>query len=166
MTVSNANYLKSFYDATKAAGEKVVSSDFTLEIEGFEHNYLLAKQAPWPQISPAGEIEVPTPLGAGMYQPQQIKTYQQGQISLMETVAGHIDTMLVNLIVSGGVFNAKIYEGTPQKFLKAKRIVDCFIQVDNPDRDFENRAQILLFSGTMFFHYFGDDIPGNSKDYR
>ena len=46
MTTSNANYLKQFYDATKALGNKVVNSDFTLEIEGFEANYLLAKQCP------------------------------------------------------------------------------------------------------------------------
>jgi hypothetical protein len=80
-------------------------------------------------------------------------------------VAGTIDTLLVNLLANGGKFNAKIYEGTPQKFLRAKRIEDAFLQIDNPDRDFENRSQILIFSGTMFFHYFGEDIPGNSSVY-
>jgi len=166
MTVSNAAYLKGFYDTTKALGAKVVSSDFTFEIEGFEQNYLLCKQAPWPEISSAGEIEVTTPLGATMWQPQQVKVAQQGQISMMETVAGTIDNMMVDLIAKGGTFNAKIYEGTPQKFLKAKRIVDCFLQLDNPDRDWENRSQILLFSGTLFFHYFGEITPGGSSDYR
>lgn len=166
MTVSNAAYLKGFYDTTKALGAKVVSSDFTFEIEGFEQNYLLCKQAPWPEISPAGEIEVPTPMGAKMWQAQQVEIAQQGQISMMETVAGSIDNMMVSLIAKGGTFNAKIYEGTPQKFLKAKRIVDCFIQLDAPDRDWENRSQILIFSGTLFYHYFGEITPGNSGDYR
>lgn len=173
MTVSNTAYLKGFYDTTKTLGAKVISADFTFEIEGFEQNYLLCKQAPWPEVSPAGEIEVPTPLGATMWQPQQIKVAQQGQISLMETVAGSISQMQVDLLTRGGMyanggctFNAKIYEGTPQKFLKAKRIVDCFIQLDNPDRDWENRSQILIFSGTLFFHYFGEEIAGNSGDYR
>lgn len=174
MTVSNAAYMKGFYEDTKALGAKVVNSDFTLEIEGFEGNYLLAKQCPWPELSPAGEIEIPTPLGAAMFQPQQIKFNQQGQVSLMETIAGTVDKMMVDLITRGGVyanggatFNAKIYEGTPQKYLRYKRIQDCFIQFDNPDRDFENRSQILIFSGTMFFHYFGDGyFQGNSKDYR
>src|SRR5258706_8740817 len=150
MTVSNTAYLKSFYDATRAAGAKVVSSDFAFEIEGFEQNYLLCKQAPWPEISPAGEIEVVSPLGTKMWQPQQLEVAQQGQIALMETVAGSIDNMMLNLIVRGGTFNAKIYEGTPQKFLKAKRIVDCFMQLDAPDRDWENRAQPLIFNGTLF----------------
>ena len=91
----------------------------------------------------------------------------------METVAGNIDQMLVELITrggtypsGGGTFNAKIYEGTPQKFLRAKRIIDAFIQMDIPDRDWENRSQPLLFSGTIFYHYFGELIPGNSGDYR
>lgn len=166
MTVSNAAYLKSFYDTTKALGAKVVSSDFTFEIEGFENNYLLCKQAPWPELSPAGEIEVVSPLGATMWQAQQLKIAHQGPVSFMETVAGNIDKMLIDLISRGGTFNAKIYEGTPSKYLRAKRIVDCFMQLDNPDRDWENRSQILLFSGTLFFHYLGEDIAGNSANYR
>lgn len=165
MTVSNANYLKGFYDQTQALGAKAVSSDFAFEIEGFENTWLLAKQAPWPELSVAGEIEVASPLGSPMWQPQQVKTAQQGQITLMETVAGNVSDMLISLIKNGGTFNAKVYEGTPEKYIKAKRIVDCFIQMDNPDRDWENRSQILLFSGTLFFHYFGEDISGNSSGY-
>lgn len=166
MTTSNANYLKSFYDATKALGKKVVNSDFSLEIEGFEQNYLLAKQCPWPDVSVAGEIEVPSPLGATLFEPQQLKVAKQGQVSFMETVAGSVDQMLVDIIAKGGTFNAWIYEGTPTKYLRRKRIVDCFIQVDDPDRDWENRSQVLMFSGTMFFHYFGETESGNSADYR
>lgn len=166
MTVSNANYLKQFHDASQALGSKVVNSDFTFEIEGFEQNYLLCKQAPWPEISPGGEIEVPTPMGAKAWQPQQVEVAQQGQISLMETVAGAIDQMMVNLITQGGTFNAKIYEGTPERHLRYKRIRDCFIQMDSTDRDWENRSQILLFSGTIFYHYFGEVESGNSSDYR
>jgi hypothetical protein len=173
MTVSNAAYLRGFYDTTRALGAKVISSDFTFEIEGFEGNYLLCKQAPWPELSPGGEIEVPTVLGATMWQPQQIKVAQQGPISMFETVAGTVDQMLVSLITRGGTyasggatFNAKIYEGTPTKYLRAKRIIDAFIQMDVADRDWENRSQPLAFSGTIFYHYFGEVIPGNSGDYR
>ena len=166
MTVSTAAYLKGHYDAARAIGAKAISSDFAFEIEGFEQNWLLCKQAPWPEISPAGEIEVPMPLGSTAWQPQQVKIAQQGQITLIETVVGSIDNMLIDLITKGGTFNAKVYEGTPQKYLRSKRIVDCFIQLDNPDRDWENRSQVLTFSGTLFFHYFGENGAGNSGDYR
>ncbi|NYT68801.1 hypothetical protein [Pusillimonas noertemannii] len=166
MTVSNANYLKQFHDAGQALGAKVINSDFTLEIEGFEQNYLLCKQAPWPELSPSGEIEVPTPLGAAAWEAQQLRVNHQGQVAFMETVAGSIDQMLVDIIAGGGKFNAKVYEGTPQKYLNMKRIVDCFMVMDNPDRDWENRSQVLLFNGTMFYHYFGEKEAGNSSDYR
>jgi hypothetical protein len=166
MTVSTSALLKGHYDATRAIGAKVISSDFAFEIEGFEQNWLLCKQAPWPEMSPAGEIEVPSPLGGTIWQPQQLKVAQQGQISMFETAAGSIDNMLIDIITKGGTFNAKIYEGTPQKYLRAKRIVDCFIQMDVPDRDWENRSQVLTFSGTLFYHYFGEVIAGNSEDYR
>jgi hypothetical protein len=32
---------------------------------------------------------------------------------------------------------------------------------DNPDRDWENRSQVTMVSGTLNFHYFGEKIPGN-----
>lgn len=166
MTVSTGKYLKNFFDVSNAMGAKAISSDFAFEIEGFEQMYLLCKQAPWPELTPGGEIEVPTPLGTKMWQPQQVNTAQQGPISLMETVAGSIDNMMLGLLARGGTFNAMIYEGTPQNFIRAKRLQSCFIQLDSPDRDWENRSQILLFSGTLFFHYFGEVISGNSKDYR
>lgn len=166
MTLSNAAYLKQFHDTAKAQGAKAINSDFALEIEGFEYNWILTKQCPWPVLATAGEIEVSGPLGSSGWEKQQLKTALQGAISFMETTAGNIDQMLLNLIVSGGSFNAKIYEGTPQKFLRAKRIENCFIQVDSSDRDWENRSQPLLISGTLFFEYFGEIIPGNSADYR
>jgi hypothetical protein len=165
MAVSKASYLKGLFSKAQALGKKVISSDFCLEIEGFEGTYLLCKQAPWPQISSAGEIELSGPLGMTMYQPQQVKVAQQGQVSFSEVTAGSIDQMLVDLIAQGGTFNCKVYEGVPTKYLRYKPLIECFLQMDNPDRDWENRSQPLLFSGTMFFHYFGEVVEGNSKDY-
>lgn len=55
MTVSNQQYLSDFYDASKALGKKIINSDFTFEIEGFEGLYLLAKQCPWPVTSVGGD---------------------------------------------------------------------------------------------------------------
>lgn len=155
MTVSKTAYLKTVYNATAAMGDKVVSSDATMEIEGYEHLGLLIKQFPWPELSPAGEIEVPMPLGLTRWQAQQLKLAQQGQVQIMETKQGHVADFLENILIQGARFNAKVYEGTPEDYTRVERIVDCFLVLDNPDRDFENRSQILLISGSMFFHYFG-----------
>lgn len=173
MTISTGSYIKDLYDATTNLGAKVISSDFTIQIAGFEDTYLLAKQCPWPDLTPTGEIEIPMPLGATGWEPQQLKFAQQGQIAFYETVAGNIDQMLVDLILRKGnyaglyaTFDAWIYEGTPSKYLRRKRIVNCFIQMDPVDRDWENRQQPLMFQGTMFYHYFGEMEEGNSTDYR
>jgi hypothetical protein len=166
MAVNTGNYLKGFSDKAATLGAKAISSDFTLEIKGFEGNYLLAKQCPWPVLAPQGEIEIPGPLGTTSYQPQQIKTAMQGQVSFEETIAGTIDKMMFDLLTQAGLFDATIYEGTPTNYLRAKPIKGCFIQMDSPDRDWENRSQVLLFSGTMFFHYFGEVLEGNSSAYQ
>lgn len=165
MTVSNDRYLKNLSDVAQSMGAKVISSDSTIEFDGYEQNYLLIKQFPWPELSVGGEIEVSGPLGTASWQPQQAKPNLQGQISMMETVAGSIDNMLISILRNRGVFDAMVYEGTPQHFLRAKRIRRCFLQIDSPDRDWENRSQPLMFTGTLFFHYFGEVIPGNSSDY-
>ncbi|MFZ4504595.1 MAG: hypothetical protein ACOYM1_11660 [Methylovulum sp.] len=166
MTVSKDRYLKTFYSATQNLGYKAINSDFTFEIKGYEETYLLVKQAPWPELTPQGEIEIVMPLGATRWQPQQVKPAQQGAITLMETMKNHISETLLSIIADGGTFDATIYEGTPQNYLRKKLIWDCFMQIDPVDRDFENRAQILLLSGTLFYHYFGETYQGNSKDYR
>lgn len=166
MTVSTGSYLKGYHDKTRSMGRKAINSDFTIEIEGFEHVYLLTKQCPWPELSSAGEIAVATPLGAEVWQAQQAKVNQQGQVTFYETVAGDIDQLMADMLARGDHFNAKIYEGTPTKYIRYKRIEDCFLQIDPTDRDWENRSQVLTFSGTMFYHYYGEIVEGNSKDYR
>lgn len=166
MTVSNAAYLKTFHDVTVALGHKVISSDFTIEIEGFEQYYLLAKQCPWPILITGEAIEVPTVLGAAMWEPSQMKFNQQGAIAFQETLAGHIDKLFLDLITQGGEFNAKIYEGTPQHYLRYKKITKCTINAEPVDRDWENRTQPMMITGNMFYHYYGEVVEGNSADYR
>lgn len=155
--VKTGAYLKGIFSATAAMGDKVISSDAFFEIEGHEEIGLLIKQFPWPELSVAGEIEVPMPYGSARWQPQQIKINQQGGVTLMETQAGHIQSFMEQIIgESGARFNAKVYEGTPDDHTRVCKIRDCFFQLDNPDRDWESRAQIMLISGTLFFHYFGN----------
>lgn len=149
-------YLKQLYNATSALGDKVISSDAFFEIEGHEELGLLIKQFPWPELSSAGEIEVPMPMGAARWQPQQLKVNQQGQVTFMETQAGHVQAFMEDILITGGRFNAKVYEGTPDSYTRVCQIRDCFFQLDNPDRDFENRSAIMLISGSLYFHYFGN----------
>lgn len=165
MAQATGSYLKGFYDSSRALGAKAISSDFTMVIEGFETsaNYLLCKQAPWPILTPQGEIEISMPLGMNAFQPQQIKTGQQGQVSFYETRAGNMEQALIDILTGASEFNAKVYEGTPEDYLRYKVLHHCFFQMDPVDRDWENRSQPLLFTGTMFYHYFGEIVTGNAS---
>lgn len=166
MAVNNAAFLKSLHDAAAAQGQKAISSDFALAIDGFEFNWILTKQCPWAILSPGDAIEIPGPVGSMTGQPQQTKIYLQGPISFTETVAGSIDQMLVNLLAAGGRFNAWVYEGTPEKFIRAKRYENCWIVVDGPDRNWEDRTQVLTISGTLHFHFYNETKAGNSANYQ
>lgn len=156
MTVSNEQYLKSVFDSTTALGDKIVSSDAQFVIEGYENLSLLIKQFPWPILSSQGEIEVPGPMGTKSWQAQQVSTALQGPISMFETTAGQIQDMLRAINESGGYLSARVYEGTPENFSRSARIKKCFFVLDQVDRDFENRAQLMMLSGTIHFHYHGE----------
>lgn len=156
MTVSRTDYLNSLFRTTRALGDRAVNSDAYFEIEGFEDVSLLIQQFPWPKLSVGDAIEVPLPMGMNSGQPGQIQPYQQGPVTISETVRGDGTNLMENLLATGGRFNAKVYEGTPTNFTRVKRIVDCFIVLDVGDRAFENRGQLLTMNGTLHFHYFGD----------
>lgn len=161
MSVSSASYLKGFYNTARAMGSKSISSDAYFEIEGHEDMGMLTKQFPFATLGSAGEIEIAMPMGAAMWQPQQLKINQQGQLGFTETVKGRIQKFLEDVVAGGGLFEATVYEGTPERFYRAYKLRDCFFQPDNPDRDWENRSQVTLINGTLFFHFFGEKIPSN-----
>lgn len=161
MSIQSTDYQKSNYGVMKAMGAKAISSDASLQIDGFETMWMLCKQFPHPVVGVSSEIEIPGPNGSVMYQPAQIKTNWSGPATFSETEVGHVEGFLIDLIANGGTFNAWIYEGTPDRFSARRRILDAFFQPDSPDRDWENRTQVLNISGTMFYHYFGQVEPGN-----
>lgn len=166
MTVSKSRYLKNYYSATEQLGYKTISSDFMMEVVGYENMGLLCSQFPLPELTPQGEIAIPCVLGTERWQPVQCKVNQQGSITFMETMRGHISSMLLSIIADGGTADIILYEGTSLNYLRKYLLYDCFFQIDNPDRNWEDRSQILKFSGTVFYHYFGEVFEGNSKDYR
>ena len=163
MTVNTSVFLRNKYNLTKALGDKALSSDFSLVIEGFEHLQLLIKQAPTPVTTVTGEIEVATPMGAAMWQAQQQKVNQQGQCSIYETVNGHVREFLEKVITQpGGLFQAVMYEGTPDYNYGSYKLVDAFFQPDPTDRDWESRSQVVTVSGSLFYHFFAEKGPARN----
>ncbi|WP_109479092.1 hypothetical protein [Paraburkholderia sp. C35] len=159
--ISTGNYLKTVLGTVQAMGDKAISSDGMFVPVGYEDMRLLCKQFPQPVLSSNGEIPIPGPLGTETFQSQQAKINHQGQIAFYETEDGHVQNFIRSLQANGGRFDAAIYHGTMEQYKRGWRITDCFIQFEDVDRDWENRSQVILLSGTIFFHYTGDDIPGN-----
>lgn len=166
MAISLGSVLRNFHGLANAMGKKVIASDFTVQIKGYENLYLLTEQCPWPVVTSQGSIEIPSILGSSRAQPQQNKTMFDGDVSFQETVMGNIDQLMVNLIVQGGTFNCRVFEGTPQKYLRYKDLEDCFIVINPTQRNWENRTEVLKFEGAMTYHYYGETVEGNSTDYR
>jgi hypothetical protein len=163
MAVSNAGLLKDIHSKTGALAPKAIASDFMAVIKGFENHKFLIRQIPWPVLATGEAMEVPGPLGLVEWQPTQAKTHQQGALVLMETVDGMVDNMLIALLLQGGTFEMTAYEGTDEVFTRAKRYHKCSLSAEPVDRDWESRQQPMQINGTLFYHYYGDDIDGNTE---
>jgi hypothetical protein len=161
MTISSAAVLGGFYNATKALGTKSINSDAWFEIEGNADLALLTKQFPWPTIGSMGEIEVALPSGGKTWMGQQVNTAQQGPITFTETKGGRVMKFMKDIVAAGGEFNSTVYEGTPDKFTRAYKLVGCLFVPDASDRDWENRSQLTLINGTLFYNWFGSELQGN-----
>ena len=160
MAITAQEVLQRIYKQGQALGAPALNSNFSLEIVGFENLWLNIKQAPWVTITPQGEVENPGPGGTVSFLPQPLKNSFQGPITIKEDEKGTADAIIKQLAALGQ-FDCVMYEGVPESFTRAKNYVNCFLTIDGADRDHENRAQILTWTGTLFFHYFGDDEPGN-----
>lgn len=161
MALNTGAFLRDSYTQVRTLGDKSISSDAVFVIDGFEQLRMLCKQFPWPLLSPRGEIAIAMPNGGEAWQPQQLETNQQGQCQFYETVEGDMETFIESVTAQGSKFNASVYEGSLESYSRGCRVMDAFFKFDNPDRDWENRAQVTTISGTLFFHYFGDKIVGN-----
>lgn len=160
--INTADYHRANFQATLALGDKLNAGDATFEPLGFGPIFLLVKAFPHPKISGGMEIEVPT-AGGGMYLDQgPVKTSFSGGIQFLETVAGSVQRFAKDVIRNGGFFDARIYEGTPQRHTRKYKLERCFFILDPSDRDWENRQQVLMLTGTLHGNYFGDERLGNA----
>lgn len=162
MPINTADYHERNFRLTQALGDKLNAGDATFEPIGFAGIYLLVKQFPHPKISGGQEVEVPM-AGGGMYYDQSpIETRFQGAITFLETTAGSVQQFAKDVLAAGGYFDARIYEGTPERHIRSYLIERCFFKLDPSDRDWENRAMVLQLTGTLFGNYFGKDKAGNA----
>lgn len=161
MPITNDDYFKGLYGVSKALGNRNFASDYTFVPVGFEHMALLFKSFNVPVLSTGEAVEVPLPTGIAHWQPSQIKVNFQSPVMLSETVAGHAEQFLRDVISKqNGQFDAKIYSGTPDRYFFVWTLRDCSMNVEPMEADAEGRTQLQMLSGTLFYHYFGEKKAG------
>lgn len=168
MAVTRASVIKGFHDASRLSGDKRIAADYSLQIDGYEDQWLLCKSQFWPELTPGEGIEVPTPLGAAMWQPSQCKFHQQANVTFQETTDGTISKMFKDMLIckdqtSTARFNAWVYYGTPESYIQRARIEHAFITAEPIETDWENRTQLITIPTTVFFHYYGQTEDGSGN---
>lgn len=156
-----ADYHLKIFQLAAALGAKVTAAHATLVPIGYEGISMLIKQFPQPVLASGGEIETSLPSGTAAWEQAPLMTRFQGGFSIYETVASSASAFFAAVNAAGGYFDARIYEGTVDRHYKSSLLRRCFVTVEPPDRDSENRQMLLVYTGTLFGHYFGEDKPGN-----
>lgn len=159
MGTSSVDFLKAQYEASRGLGDRSVQSDAVMVIDGFEYLGLLIKSFTWPIITTSSEVEGFLPGGQKFWEVGQLETAMQGQVVITETRAGHAYEALT--VLTRKRPGATLYEGNPLEFARAIRIRDLFLKLDPAERDAESRSALTQFSGTMFYQFFGEVLPGS-----
>lgn len=161
MPINTADFHQRNFRLTQAMGAKLNAGDATFAPVGYSGIHLLVKSFPHPFISGGQEIEVPMAGGGVYYEQSPIDPKFQGQVSFLETVAGTVRQFSADVVANGGFFDARIYEGTPERHYFSYMLERCFFTLDPADRDWESRTQVLMVSGTLRGMFFGRIDPGN-----
>lgn len=161
MAVTIGSYMNLFHRSQQARGTELKPSDFTLVIDGYEHMVQMIKAFPFPMLTTGDPVEVPTVLGTKRVIPGQVNFYRQGSITFLENNLSDTVRLLEDIICKGGHFDAWIYNGTPEHHVWRRRIRSCVLTVDSPDLDMENSTALLNLSGTLHYHYYGEEEAGN-----
>ena len=156
----SSQFDKAQFDVITGLGDKAVSSDCIMLIDGHEALSLLIKQFSSPISSTAGEIETYGPFGLKMWQRQRQETAYTSSVQVQETVRGAARAAMA-LIDEKRYVDCTIYEGGgPTNFTAAIKLKKCFFKLDPAERDHESRGQVVMYSGSIFYHFFGDVIYG------
>lgn len=185
MAVTRASAIKEFHQQSRAHGGMRVASDFSFQIDAasisdggsgddtIDSMWLYTKSQFWPELTVGEGIEVPTPVGSGMWQPSQSKFHQQASITFQDSSDGMLNRFFAALTAcraigsaqtATGRFNAWVYYGTPNAYVERRKIEHAFIVVDEPaEANWESRTEILTFNAMIYYHYYGETEFGGGN---
>ena len=161
MAVNTADYHQQNFRLVQALGDKINAGEASFAPIGYDGMYLLIKAFPHPSVSGGEPIQAFMPGGGSYYEQAPIDTSFSESITAYETKAGTLKQFLRDVLANGGFFDARIYEGSPDRHTRSYLLRRCFIKLAPSERDWENKASLLQISGTLTGSYFGEEAPGN-----
>ena len=141
----------------------VISSDGNKALDGIESLQFKTSAAPWVTAGVGEAIEYPALLGTKAAVPGTPPTKFQATLKFHETRKGAVHDFFTQIVNAGGVFDATIYNGTPEKHSSYRNYVNCFFTPEISDRDWDS-ATVLEINGQLTFHWFGGEKKGNSDN--
>ncbi|HAV1601603.1 TPA: baseplate protein [Enterobacter hormaechei subsp. xiangfangensis] len=142
----NLTFLKKRYDANKAAGEKLVGSDFWVVINGHTDMSILIRTTQLPEIA-REDVEDFAPSGMKFSQYGAYRNSGEISMTAQETLSGAVVKMIKNAVINKELVDIEFYlapeslggEGNQP----IARMEDCKLNMDAVDLSAEDVTALV-----------------------
>lgn len=152
----NLTFLKKRYDANKAAGEKLVGSDFWVVINGHTDMSILIRTAQIPEIA-REDVEDFAPSGMKFSQYGAYRNSGEMTMAVQETLTGAVVKMIKNAVINKELVDIEFYlapeslggEGNEP----IARLEDCKLRMDAVDFSAEDVTALVRPNITATYNW-------------
>jgi len=142
------------FQTAQALGSVMLASTGALVPIGYEHMALLFKSFSKPVSTLLDPAEYFLAGGLQMSAPTIPKTLFEGSAAVIETDTGQA-TAFAEAMQLAGEMDFILYDGRPDRAMRAHQLHKCKMTFDIAEVDSENRSQPMIFQIQMKFNYFG-----------
>jgi len=111
---ANLGFVKSRYNMNKAAGEKLIGSDYWLIIKGYEKLSILVRTVQLPEIT-REDVEDVAPGGAKFSQHGPFRNSGETQVQCVETIEGDVLKAVRDLVFNKRYVDIDLYLSSESK---------------------------------------------------
>ena len=153
----NIGFLKGKYQKNMAAGEKLSSAEFEMDVEGYPNLSVLVRSSQIPAIGRA-EIEDFGPNGLKFYQQGPYENAGEITVTAVETIKGDVVHDLYDIVINKKYVNLTL-KPTPESLAggspkgTAWRMEDCKLRCDAIDMSTEDVTSLVKPSITVAYNW-------------
>lgn len=157
----NQNFINTLRDysrdeqSAKSLGAGMLQCNAMLVPEIAPEIALLISNFPRPIVTNNDPAEFNLAGGAQTHVAGAPKTRYQGSFQMIETDTGQGAAFAELLVACGGTTNCIVYDGRPDRFLRANELRNCAITIESPEGDAEGVSTIMRLSGQMTYNFYG-----------